>query len=906
MSSIDILQNPAINKGDENNVSNISRFLRNIPSGAAWLPDLAINSAQRLGNLLAGRSNPYNIDNATLGKDPINSAINKTGIMDIPTANTFGEKFAEGAGQFTGGMASGGGFKGVSQAAQSLPGLLKFALTKTGQIAAPAAVGPIVDKWDDNNPFITAPAQILASILGGKIGKSVSPNTPLPEYTAAQNSYMENPDASKTKTLIARQLDLAKKDPKSADALDQIGKNQESKIIAGMTPENPVSNQDITNKITDYVDELKNERTTDYTKGKVDVLQNAQTVDPTPTLNMLSEKRATTAIGSPLDKALHQVEQLIKDSAGDPQRVAHVKTTIQGMADYNSGLNLDSQSSGVMKQIAHQYGNDINKSIPGYADLNKNYSEQTDNLKGIINGMAGKVVASGENAPSSIPRRIFEKVDPELSGQVRGVLPDKMYGQAADSYLGDVLQRAQSTPSKNTYNNGTQMYKMGDILEKNYPTLKETLPSAQMGKVDQTLKDIDVSMLGRPRNDYTIDARRGYAVGDEVKGLGADFKSGSWFNPMTYARMAQKPFFRNEMLTGESPTSQIVGGLASPSLAVGAMHQPQMTPQTPINNLPPVGQPQQNDQQAPRPYVASKSNSPSPIDQVLKEYGISQNANGQTSSQEQALSPIDQVMKDYGIGDSLKKNADKSKTPIKQNTPSPGAIGTDVLDFMMKEINKGNTDVLLDPKGAYDQAQLKPDVMDVVKNSLARAESGGNYKAQAPNSSAAGKYQFIDGTRQMFFPNSTREEFKNNPQMQEDAMNKLMESNKNDLKNRGVDVNNIAPEDLSGALHASHLRGSGAGYHALMDANYIGEPDANGTTPRNYFNRGRQAYLTAVDNAQGKQNSEYDDLVAHAESLLSDKPNATQPGIQNVSYPQVPLSNQNMPPDMTELLAQNA
>lgn len=892
---IDIRENPVLNKDtaqgkSQDNVNLLSRFLRNVPSGAAWLPDLAINSAERLGNLLAGRPNPYNVDNAPLGKDPIEHLIDKTGIRDIPAANTLGEKFAEGAGQFTGGFATGGGFKGFGQAAESLPGIIRYGLTKGAQIAAPAAVGPVMDKIDNNNPYITAPAQILASILAGKGAGMISPKAPLPEYTAAQNAYMENPDAPRTKTLIARQLDLAKKDPKSADALSEIGKNQEAKIVARMTPENPVSNQDITTKITDYVDELKNQRSTDYTKGKAKVLQNAQTVDPSPTLNMIAETRATTAIGSPLDKALQQVEQLIKDSAGDPQRVAHVKTTIHGMANYNSGLNLDSQSSGVMKQIAHQYGQDINKSIPGYADLNKNYSNQTDNLEEIINGMAGKVVAAGENAPSSIPRRIFEKVDPALSGQVRGVLPDEMYGQAADSYLGDVVQRAQSTPSKNTYNNGTQMYKMGEILEKNYPTLKETLPDAQMAKVDQTMKDIDVSMLGRPRNDYPIDARRGYAVGDEVKGKGS-IKDAL----LNLATLPIRPMRRNEMLTGQSPTSQILGGITPPSIGVAAMNQPPLIPtiQPQVQNQPSQAPQPQQTAQSPRPYVASKSNGQSPIDQVMKQYGMSQNSNGQTPSQEQTLSPIDQVMKDYGIDDSLKKKAEKSNAPTQQKTPSPGAIGSDVLDFMMKEINKGNTDVLLNPKAAYDQAQLKPDVMDVVRNSLAKAESGGNYKAQAPNSSAAGKYQFIDGTRQMFFPDSTRQEFKNNPQMQEDAMNKLMESNKNDLRNRGVDVDNIAPEDLSGALHAAHLRGSGAGYHALMDANYIGDPDANGTTPRSYFNRGRQAYLNAVNTAQSKQNSEYDDLVSHAESLLSDQSTPTNPVMQNVNYPQQPLPNQN-------------
>lgn len=150
----------------------------------------------------------------------------------------------------------------------------------------------------------------------------------------------------------------------------------------------------------------------------------------------------------------------------------------------------------------------------------------------------------------------------------------------------------------------------------------------------------------------------------------------------------------------------------------------------------------------------------------------------------------------------------------------------------------------------YREGLRRPDVLGVVKDSIVAAESGGNYRARAHNSSATGKYQFIDSTREKFFPNSTREEFMNNPEMQEEAMDMLMESNLNDLERMGVDVENIDGDKLAGALWASHLRGSRAGYNTLKNANYVGDPDANGTSPRSYFNRGRNAYIRATNSRE--------------------------------------------------------
>ena len=83
-------------------------------------------------------------------------------------------------------------------------------------------------------------------------------------------------------------------------------------------------------------------------------------------------------------------------------------------------------------------------------------------------------------------------------------------------------------------------------------------------------------------------------------------------------------------------------------------------------------------------------------------------------------------------------------------------------------------------------------------------------------------------------------------------MDMLLVSNTDDLERMGIDVENTPPEQLAGDLWAAHLRGSKVGYNTLKNPNSRGDPDANGTSPRAYFNRGRNAYLKAV-NSQSEE-----------------------------------------------------
>lgn len=174
---------------------------------------------------------------------------------------------------------------------------------------------------------------------------------------------------------------------------------------------------------------------------------------------------------------------------------------------------------------------------------------------------------------------------------------------------------------------------------------------------------------------------------------------------------------------------------------------------------------------------------------------------------------------------------DPVKAAVSSITGSAGApVRTDPVDLLPE-----------------DPQEASRGFLKTIKDTLAQRESGNNYYAQSPNSSAAGKYQFIDSTRNMFAPDSTRESFLQDPQLQEDTMDKLLSANMSSFQKAGIDTDNMPKQDLAGLLWAAHLQGAGAAtklYQQGLDSS----SDANGVTASNYFRSGSQAYLKSLQN----------------------------------------------------------
>jgi hypothetical protein len=100
---------------------------------------------------------------------------------------------------------------------------------------------------------------------------------------------------------------------------------------------------------------------------------------------------------------------------------------------------------------------------------------------------------------------------------------------------------------------------------------------------------------------------------------------------------------------------------------------------------------------------------------------------------------------------------------------------------------------------------------DVYKDLIGKQESGNDYAITNRTSGALGKYQFMPTTLRSLGYNVSNEDFLNNPDLQEEAMNKLLSSNIDTLANYGykIDPNNLTPEGIA-LLTVAHYGGFGA------------------------------------------------------------------------------------------------
>lgn len=125
-----------------------------------------------------------------------------------------------------------------------------------------------------------------------------------------------------------------------------------------------------------------------------------------------------------------------------------------------------------------------------------------------------------------------------------------------------------------------------------------------------------------------------------------------------------------------------------------------------------------------------------------------------------------------------------------------------------------NTDALV--SGSVDAATAAQDPMlSAYFASTRRSESGGNDNAKNPNSSATGRYQFLDSTWQGLAQQHPElgltPDGRNDPAQQERAMKAFTMDNARQLKGAGVGVN-------PGTLYAAHFLGAGGASKVLSAA----------------------------------------------------------------------------------------
>lgn len=129
--------------------------------------------------------------------------------------------------------------------------------------------------------------------------------------------------------------------------------------------------------------------------------------------------------------------------------------------------------------------------------------------------------------------------------------------------------------------------------------------------------------------------------------------------------------------------------------------------------------------------------------------------------------------------------------------------------------------------------------------SLIGTESGGSYTIAAPNSSALGRYQFLDGTRALIcgkypVPCVDRTTFANCPQLQDAYFSYLVQDQIQENTTRGTfdyvgqTINGITVTE-SGIIAATHLRGGSAVEQWLESGGAIDLGDPNGTQVSDYM-----------------------------------------------------------------------
>ena len=505
-------------------------------------------------------------------------------VKNLPKAESYKEKVVENLGKgFVDILLGGGGLKTLST--------LPKAITSIGGLLSQSLAEPKIEKAFPNSPALQTGANILSGVSGAaatsKLSKSlIKPkNIELPIATAGQLAPL---GSEKSDILLAKQLDLAKKDYRSAKLLQDIQKKQHQEIVENLTPRDKTKGSDIVKAIDESFENMKKIRREQYQTAKDEIFNNYQGEGPdlTETFNLIDKISSEASQGGKIAKALGDINNRIHNNRGSLINLNSTKSDIQALTQGlgKTELHLSDQQAALINMVAHQLERDIEKAVPEIKKMNAIYKTQTEELQKLQKGVVGKSVKAAANKPSEIFKNIFEKTDPEKISEFKSVIPEDLYEKAAEQYLGDILKTSLGQPSRNQQNFSNKFFNVRSKLEKNKSKLDATLPEKYKNIMDDVIEKIQVSERGVPRNDFTIQSNRNVAVGDEAKGLGIAKNylgksipsliggGAGYFIGGPYGALAGVPIgtaasqignaiktnaLRKEMLTGLSPLQQV-------------------------------------------------------------------------------------------------------------------------------------------------------------------------------------------------------------------------------------------------------------------------------------------------------------------------------------------------------------
>jgi len=539
----------------------------------------------------------------------------KTGfIKNISKAETYKEKVAENLGKgFVDILSGGGALKTLS----SLPRII----SSIGGLLAQSFAQPKIEKAFPNSPILQTGANIASGIggavLGSKLSKTITKpkNIELPKGTAGQLASL---GSERSDILLAKQLDLSKKDYKSAKLLQNIQKKQHQEIIDKLTPKDKTKGSEVVKAIDESFEKMKKIRREQYQTSKDKIFSNYQgeAPDVNPIFDFIDQIRSEASQGGKIDKVLGDVANKIYKNKDSLINLNSTKSDIQSLTQGlgKTELHLSNQEAALINMVAHKLEKAIEKTVPEIGEMNAIYKTQTDQLQNLQKGVVGKSVKAAANKPSEIFKNIFEKTDPEKISEFKSVIPEDLYEKAAEQYLGDVLKKSLGKSSRNQQNLSNKFYNIRSNFENNKDQLDATLPEKYKNIMDEAIENIKISERGVPRNDFTIQSNRNVAVGDEAKGLGVaknylgksipsligagtGYVVGGPYGALAGAAVGtgasqignaiKTKALRNEMLTGLSPTQQIGQSIvnATPQLTQQATLGKSLTNEMPYQQL---------------------------------------------------------------------------------------------------------------------------------------------------------------------------------------------------------------------------------------------------------------------------------------------------------------------------------